>query len=59
MHAILIDWLTEVHTTSRLSLETLYLSTWFLDPYLSCRSCARTRLQLAGRAALLLASKYE
>ncbi|KAG5184256.1 cyclin-like protein [Tribonema minus] len=59
MRAILVDWLVEVHMRFRLVPDTLYLAIYALDRYLAAATVAREGLQVAGVAALLLASKYE
>lgn len=59
MREILIDWLVEVHLKFKLRLETLYLTTNLIDRFLERRAVKRTKLQLVGCTAMLLASKYE
>eukprot|EP00954_Amorphochlora_amoebiformis_P029387 1393095-Amorphochlora_amoeboformis.AAC.1 len=59
MREILIDWLNEVHLKFKLRIETLYLTVNLIDRFLSLRSVTRTRLQLVGCTAMLIASKYE
>lgn len=59
MRAILIDWLVEVHLKFKLVPETLYLTVNIIDRYLSTTTVERSRLQLVGVSALLLAAKYE
>lgn len=59
MRAILVDWLVEVHMKFRLVPETLYLSINIIDRYCSLVVIKRSRLQLVGVTALLLACKYE
>jgi len=59
MRAILVDWLVEVHAKFRLSPETLFLCVNILDRYCTIVHVKRSRLQLVGVTALLLASKYE
>lgn len=59
MRAILIDWLIEVHQKFKLIPETLFLTVNILDRYLEKVPINRTRLQLAGVSAMLIASKYE
>jgi hypothetical protein len=59
MRAILIDWLVEVHNKFKLSQETLFLSTNIIDRFLSVENIERSRLQLVGVTAMLIASKYE
>lgn len=59
MRAILIDWLVEVHLKFKLTPETLYLTVNIIDRFLQRRSVMRSKLQLVGVTAMLLASKYE
>lgn len=59
MRAILFDWLVEVHLKFRLKTETLYLTMNLIDRYLERAQVPRSKLQLVGVTALLLASKYE
>jgi len=59
MRAILIDWLVEVHLKFKLLPETLFLTVNLIDRFLSRRCVARTKLQLVGVTAMLLASKRE
>ncbi|WOK96788.1 G2/mitotic-specific cyclin S13-7-like isoform X1 [Canna indica] len=59
MRAILVDWLIEVHHKFELTPESLYLTMYIIDRYLSMEVVLRRELQLAGVAAMLIASKYE
>lgn len=59
MRTILVDWFVDVHRKFRLSPESLYLSVNILDRYLSSAIVSRSKLQLVGVTALLIASKYE
>jgi len=59
MREILIDWLNEVHLKFKLRIETLYLTVNLIDRFLSIRAVSRTKLQLVGCTAMLIASKYE
>ncbi|KAL5709687.1 G2/mitotic-specific cyclin S13-6 [Ranunculus cassubicifolius] len=59
MRAILVDWLIEVHNKFELAPETLYLTIYIVDRYLSVTSVLRKELQLVGISAMLIASKYE
>ncbi|XP_028761439.1 G2/mitotic-specific cyclin S13-7 [Neltuma alba] len=59
MRAILVDWLTDVHSKFDLSLETLYLTINIIDRFLSTKIVPRRELQLVGISAMLMASKYE
>lgn len=59
MRAILVDWLIEVHYKFELMPETLYLTVYIIDRYLSLESVLRRDLQLVGITAMLIACKYE
>lgn len=59
MRAILIDWLVEVHQKFRCVPDTLYLTINLIDRYLELETVERSRLQLVGVTALLIAAKYE
>lgn len=59
MRAILIDWLIEVHLKFKLLPETLFLTVNMIDRYLEKTVIPRTKLQLIGVTAMLIASKYE
>lgn len=59
MREILIDWLVEVHLKFKLRDETLHLTINIIDRFLERRAVSRTKLQLVGCTAMLIASKYE
>ncbi|XP_047059572.1 cyclin-B1-3-like [Lolium rigidum] len=59
MRAILIDWIIEVHHRLILMPETLYLTVYIIDQYLSMKNVLRKDLQLIGVSAMLIACKYE
>lgn len=59
MRAILVDWLVEVHLKFKLMPETMYLTVNLIDRFLEKKLVMRTKLQLVGVTAMLLASKYE
>ncbi|MQM22165.1 hypothetical protein Taro_055213, partial [Colocasia esculenta] len=59
MRAILTDWLIEVHHKFELMPETLYLTVYIIDRYLSLDTVPRRELQLVGMSAMLIACKYE
>ena len=59
MRAILVDWMVEVHVKFKLLTETMFLSVNLVDRFLSIKPITRTKLQLVGITAMLLASKYE
>eukprot|EP00826_Nyctotherus_ovalis_P037030 TRINITY_DN334_c0_g1_i14.p1 TRINITY_DN334_c0_g1~~TRINITY_DN334_c0_g1_i14.p1 ORF type:complete len:369 (+),score=76.82 TRINITY_DN334_c0_g1_i14:94-1200(+) len=59
MRAILIDWLVDVNVRFKFRPETLFLTVNVLDRYLQREQVTKSRLQLVGVAAVLIASKYE
>lgn len=59
MRATLTDWLIESHQRFHLMPETLYLTIYIVDRYLSLQPVPRRELQLVGMAAMLIACKYE
>lgn len=59
MRAILVDWLVDVGLEYRIVPETLHLAVSYLDRYLSVTPVLRSKLQLVGITAMVLASKYE
>lgn len=59
MRGILVDWLVEVAEEYKLSSENLYLSTNFVDRFLTVKPVLRGQLQLVGVCCMLIASKYE
>ncbi|MED6161091.1 hypothetical protein PIB30_057488 [Stylosanthes scabra] len=59
MRGILVDWLVEVSEEYRLGLDTLYLTVYLIDWFLSRNYLEREKLQLLGITCMLIASKYE
>lgn len=59
MRSILVNWLIEVHEKFRLRSSTLYLTVSIVDRFLSTCQVTRSKLQLVGCVAMLLASKFE
>jgi len=59
MRSILIDWLVDVHLKFKLLPETLFLTVNLIDRYLEKNIIKRTKLQLVGVTAMLIACKYE
>ncbi|KAK3134545.1 hypothetical protein QOZ80_6AG0550560 [Eleusine coracana subsp. coracana] len=59
MRAILIDWLVEVSEEYKLVPDTLYLTVYLIDRFLSRNYMERQRLQLLGITSMLIVSKYE
>lgn len=59
MRTILVDWLVEVHLKFKMVPESLYMTVFIIDRYLEKKQVRRSKLQLVGVAALLVAAKYE
>lgn len=59
MRKILIDWLVDVITEFKLHPETFFLAVDIIDRFLFIYSIPRTKLQLVGITAVLVASKHE
>jgi cyclin B len=59
MREVLIDWIVDVHLRFRMQEETLFLAINYIDRFLEVRPVHRSKLQLVGCTALLLAAKYE
>ncbi|KAK7389535.1 hypothetical protein VNO78_24666 [Psophocarpus tetragonolobus] len=59
MRGILVDWLVEVSEEYTLFTDTLYLTVYLIDCFLSKNYIERQRLQLLGITCMLIASKYE
>ncbi|KAK7261874.1 hypothetical protein RIF29_28197 [Crotalaria pallida] len=59
MRGLLIDWLVEVSEEYKLVPDTLYLTVYLIDWFLSKNYIERQRLQLLGITCMLIASKYE
>ncbi|KAJ3678402.1 hypothetical protein LUZ60_002205 [Juncus effusus] len=61
MREILMDWIIDMHEYFQLRPETLYLSIYIVDRYLSLelKPIRRIEIQLIGLCSILLASKYE
>nr|DAD27011.1 TPA_asm: hypothetical protein HUJ06_028479 [Nelumbo nucifera] len=59
MRGILVDWLVEVSEEYKLVSDTLYLTVYLIDRFLSQNYIERQRLQLLGITCMLIASKYE
>lgn len=58
MRSILVDWLVEVATEYKLISQTLFLSVNYIDRFLSHVQIDRSKLQLVGITAMLVAAKY-
>lgn len=59
MRTILADWLVEVHLKFKMVPESLYMTISIIDRFLEVKQVRRSKLQLVGVAALLIAAKYE
>ena len=59
MRAMLVDWLIDVHFKFKLKSDTLFLTIWLVDKYLSLKRVKRNKLQLIGVTCMLIACKYE
>lgn len=59
MRATVIDWLVEVHKKLKMHTDTLYLTVYLMDSYLSEFDLDKSKYQRLGCAALLIASKSE
>ena len=59
MRAMLIDWIIDVHFKFKLKADTLFLTVWLIDKYLSEKTIKRTKLQLLGVTSMLISCKYE
>jgi hypothetical protein len=57
MRSILIDWLIDVHNKLNFKEETLYITIYIIDSFLSKKKIERKRFQLLGTTALLIATK--
>ncbi|EAY13799.1 Cyclin, N-terminal domain containing protein [Trichomonas vaginalis G3] len=59
MRATLIDWLVEVHNKLNMQQDTLYYTVSYIDRYLMERDLDKSKFQLLGTAAILIAAKTE
>jgi cyclin B len=59
MRAMLVDWMIDVHFKFKLKSDTLFLTIWLIDKYLSIKKVKRNKLQLIGVTCMLIACKYE
>lgn len=59
MRVILVDWLTDVHEKFGLQPETLAITVNIIDRYLEKAQVSRSKLQLLGITAMLIAGKYQ
>lgn len=56
--AILVNWIIEIHFHFQLRPETLFLSIWIIDTYLSNHFISLNYFQLLGVASLFISCKY-
>ncbi len=59
MRSILVDWIIDVHFKFEFMDETLYMTIFIIDRYLSVKEVERSKLQLLGIVALMIATKHE
>ena len=57
--AFLIEWIIDVHRKFRLVPETLYVTVFIIDRFLSLKQIKKSQLHILGVTALLISTKYE
>ena len=57
--AFLVEWIIDVHRKFRLMPETLYVTVFLIDQYLSLKQIKKSQLHILGVTSLLIATKYE
>ena len=57
--AFLIEWIIDVHRKFRLRAETLYVTVFIVDRFLSLKRIKKAELHILGVTALLISTKYE
>lgn len=57
--AFLVEWIIDVHRKFRLKPETLYITVYLIDRFLSIHQIKKSQLHILGVTALLIATKYE
>ena len=57
--AFLIEWVIDVHRKFRLLPETLYVTVYLIDKFLSLKQIKKSQLHILGVTSLLISSKYE
>ena len=57
--AFLVEWIIDVHRKFRLAPETLYVTVFLIDRYLSLKQIKKSQLHILGVSALLISTKYE
>ncbi|XP_066498510.1 cyclin-F [Hoplias malabaricus] len=58
MRYILVDWLVEVSTMKDFSSLALHVTVGCVDRYLTCRTVAKSKLQLLGIACMVICTRY-
>jgi G2/mitotic-specific cyclin-B, other len=57
--AFLVEWIIDVHRKFRLLPETLYVTVFLIDRFLSFKQIKKSQLHILGVTSLLIATKYE
>ena len=57
--AFLIEWIIDVHRKFRLLPETLYVTVFIIDRFLSLKQIKKSQLHILGVTSLLISTKYE
>ena len=57
--AFLIEWIIDVHRKFRLKPETLYVTVFIIDRFLSIERIKKSELHILGVTSLLISTKYE
>ena len=57
--AFLVEWIIDVHRKFRLDPETLYVTVFLIDRFLSLKQIKKSQLHILGVTALLISTKYE
>lgn len=57
--AFLVEWIIDVHRKFRLMPETLYVTVFLIDRFLSLTQIKKSQLHILGVTSLLIATKYE
>ena len=59
MRSVLFDWIIDVHYKFKFTDETLFMTQDIIDRYLSINQISKTKFQLLGITAMLIACKHE
>ena len=57
--AFLVEWIIDVHRKFRLLPETLYVTVFLIDRFLSLKQIKKRQLHILGGTSLLISTKYE